>query len=49
VIGYLAGVATSINRATRRLGLGILIGVTVAAPVLVALTYGVLYAIYGED
>jgi len=49
VIGYLTGVATAINRPTRRLGLGILIGVTVAAPVLFALTYGVLYAMYGGD
>ena len=47
VIGYLAGLATAIKRPTRRFGLGILIGVTVAYPVFFVLTYGVLYAIYG--
>ena len=49
VIGYLAGLATAIKRPTRRLGLGILMGVTVAAPVLFAITYGVLYAMYGGE
>ena len=47
VIGYLAGLAAAIRRPTRRLGLGILIGVTVAAPVLFMLTWTVLYAIWG--
>ena len=47
VIGYLAGLAAAIKRPTRRLGLGILIGVTVASPVLFMLTFGVLYAMYG--
>ena len=47
VIGYLAGLSAAIKRPTRRLGLGILIGVTVASPVLFMLTFGVLYAIYG--
>jgi hypothetical protein len=46
-IGYLAGLAAAIKRPTRRLGLGILIGVTVAAPVLFMLTWKVLYAIWG--
>ncbi len=47
VTGYLAGLAAAIKRPTRRLGVGILIGVTVASPVLFMLTFGVLYAIYG--
>ena len=47
VVGYLTGLAAAIKRPTRRLGLGILIGVTVASPVLFMLTFGVLYAIYG--
>ena len=46
VIGYLAGLAAAIKRPTRRLGLGILIGVSVASPVLFLLTWGVLYAMY---
>ena len=47
VIGYLTGLAAAIKRPTRRLGLGILIGVSVAFPVLFLLTWTVLYAIWG--
>ena len=47
VIGYLAGVAVAIKRPTRRLGFGMLIGVTVAFPFLFTLTFGVGFAIFG--
>ena len=47
VIGCLAGLAAAIKRSTRRLGLGILIGVSVAFPVLFLIAWTVLYAIWG--
>ena len=46
VIGYLAGLATATKRQTRHLGLGILVGVTVAFPALVMLSVGVLFALF---
>jgi hypothetical protein len=48
VIGYLAGLAAATKRSTRRLGFGIVIGVTVAAPVLFMFTWSVLSASFGS-
>ncbi len=47
VVAYLAGLAAAIKRPTRRLGLGILIGVTVGFPVVFMLTFVVLSALFG--
>ena len=47
VIAYLAGLVAAITRPTRRLGFGMLIGLTFALPVLWVLSAVVLYAFLG--
>jgi hypothetical protein len=46
VAGYLAGVVAAVRRPTRRLGFGILIGLTLTIPALLILTVGVGMAIF---
>ena len=42
VVGYLAGLVATMRRPTRRLGVGILIGVTIAFPVSLVLSFSAL-------